>query len=316
MNTQHVIALDVGGTGMKGALIGPALGMTATVHRPTPRLGGPDAVLDAIVGTITDLTREAAAADLAVARIGVVVPGIVDDVNGTVVYSANLGFDDLPLRRLLEERTGLPIAVGHDVRAGGLAEATLGAARSSRNSLFVAIGTGIAGSVITDGRTLGAEGYAGEIGHIVVAPGGPACACGARGCLETIASAPAIAAAFTARTGRAVRDASEVADLVRAGDEAASEVWNRVVEALATVLATLTTALGPQVIVVGGGLSEAGDLLLAPLRSQLSARLTFQRRPRVEQATLGDKAGCVGAGLLARAAPGRAVSRWTRNATG
>lgn len=299
MNTPHVIALDVGGTGMKGALLGRELEAAATVRRPTPRRLGPDAVLDGIVSALTGLAGTAARERLTVAHAGVVVPGIVDDTTGRVVYAANLGFADLPLAEVLRERTGLAVTVGHDVRAGAAAEAALGAARDARHALFVPIGTGIAGGIVTDGRTLTADGYAGEIGHIVVDPAGPLCGCGARGCLEAIASGPAIAAALSARTGHTVRDAARVAALVRAGDRDAIEVWNRAIDALGTVLATLTTVLAPDTVVIGGGVGEAGDLLLTPLRSALATRLTFQRVPRVTRAALGDRAGCLGAGLLA-----------------
>lgn len=299
MNTPHVIALDVGGTGMKGALLDHDLKTAATVLRPTPRAHGPEAVLNGIVATLTELARTAAREHLPLTRAGVVVPGIVDDTTGRVLYAANLGFVDLPLAEVLRERTGLAVTVGHDVRAGAAAEAALGAARDARHALFVPIGTGIAGSLITDGHTLTADGYAGEIGHIVVDPGGPTCGCGAHGCLEAIASGPAIAAAYTARTGRTVFGAAQVADLVRAGDQDAMEVWNRAVDALGAVLATLTTTLAPDTIVIGGGVSEAGDLLLTPLRTSVTTRLTFQRRPRITRAALGDRAGCLGAGLLA-----------------
>ncbi|MEU3053705.1 ROK family protein [Streptomyces griseus] len=299
MSTPHVIALDVGGTGMKGALLDRDLSAAATVRRPTPRALGPEAVVDAIVSALTGLAGTAARERLPVVRAGVVVPGIVDDATGRVVYAANLGFADLPLAEVLRERTGLTVVVGHDVRAGGAAEAAVGAAREARHALFVPIGTGIAGAVVTDGRTLTADGYAGEIGHVVVDPAGPVCGCGARGCLEALASGPALAAALGARTGRAVHGAEEVARLVRAGDRDATEVWNGAVDALGTVLATLTTVLAPDTVVIGGGVGEAGELLRAPLRTALAARLTFQRMPRVTGAALGDRAGCLGAGLLA-----------------
>ncbi|MER5966073.1 ROK family protein [Streptomyces sp. NPDC002057] len=303
-DTPHVIALDVGGTGMKAALFDSALTAAVAVDRPTPRRLGPEAVLDAIVSTLADLARTAARQGLPVAHTGVVVPGIVDDPTGRVVYAANLGFADLPLAEVLRERTGLAVTVGHDVRAGAAAEAARGAARGTRHALFVPIGTGIAGGFVVDGRPLTADGYAGEIGHIVVDPTGPACGCGGRGCLEALASGPALAAALAARTGRAVRDAAQVADLVREGDADAREVWDRAVDALGVVLAALTTALAPEVVVIGGGVGGAGDLLLTPLRSSLAARLTFQRVPRVTRAALGDRAGCLGAGLLAWRAAG------------
>ncbi|MEV4616707.1 ROK family protein [Kitasatospora sp. NPDC049258] len=302
-----VIALDVGGTGMKGALLDRDLKPLVTLRRPTPREAGPDAVLTAIAAALGELAERAAAGGLTVRRAGVVVPGIVDEETALAVFSANLGWRDLPLAELLEQRTGLPVTLGHDVRAGGFAEAALGAARGARDILFVAIGTGIAAAVINDGHPVRAGGYGGELGHLAVDPDGPVCGCGSRGCLETVASAAAVAAAYTARTGRAVPGADQVAALLAQGDTDAQAVWDRAVDALATALTLATTLLGCELIVLGGGLAEAGDLLLDPVRTRLAARLTFQRRPGVVRAELGDEAGCLGAGLNAWHAVGDAA---------
>lgn len=294
-----VVALDVGGTGMKGALLDRSLRPLLTARRPTPRSAGPDAVLVAIAAAVRELAEQAGALGLAVARVGVVVPGIVDEEAARAVYSANLGWHDLPLAELLSERTGLSVTLGHDVRAGGWAEAALGAARGARDVLFVAIGTGVAAAVIADGRPIRAGGWAGELGHLVVEPDGPPCGCGGRGCLESVASAAAVVAAYTARSGRAVEGADQVAALLAQGDADARAVWERATEGLAAALAAAATLLAPELIVLGGGLAEAGELLLSPVREALARRLTFQRRPRVVRAELGDEAGCLGAGLHA-----------------
>ncbi|UYQ66032.1 ROK family protein [Streptomyces peucetius] len=294
-----VIALDVGGTGMKGALLDRGLDPLVTLRRPTPRTAGPGAVVDEIAATLAVLAGRAAARGLTVHRAGVVVPGVVAEDLRTAVHSANLGWRDLPLAALLEARTRLPVTLGHDVRAGGAAECLLGAARGARNVLFVAIGTGIAAAVVCDGRPVRADGHAGELGHVVVEPGGARCACGGRGCLETVASASAVATAFAARSGREGTDAADVAALVARSDRDALAVWDRAADALATALATATTLLAPELIVLGGGLAEAGDLLLGPVRARLADRLTFQRRPGLVRAELGDRAGCLGAGLAA-----------------
>ncbi|MDV5149505.1 ROK family protein [Streptomyces sp. SBC-4] len=294
-----VIALDVGGTGMKGALLDRDFNTLVTLRRPTPRTLGPDAVVDEITATVRRLAREATARGRDVHRAGVVVPGVVAEELRSAVYSANIGWRGLPLADLLEARTRLPVTLGHDVRAGGAAECFLGAARGARNVLFVAIGTGIAAAVICDGRPVRADGYAGELGHVVVEPDGDPCGCGGHGCLETVASASAIAAAFTVRSGRPVAGAAAVAASVARGDADARAVWDRAADALASALATATTLLAPEVIVLGGGLAEAGDLLLDPVRARLAERLTFQRQPALVRAALGDEAGCLGAGLAA-----------------
>ncbi|MFE2763710.1 ROK family protein [Streptomyces halstedii] len=294
-----VIALDVGGTGMKGALLDRGLKTLRTARTTTPRRSGPDAVTAGIATVLRDLDRSAVALGLTVRGAGVVVPGVVDEETRTAVYSANLGWRDLPLAASLEEATGLTVSLGHDVRAGGAAECRVGAAKGVRDACFVPVGTGISAAVFCDGRPVRARGYAGEIGHVVVEPGGEPCSCGARGCLETVASAAAIGRTYSARTGRRVEGAAPVAALLAQGDPDARFVWDRAVEALATALATLTTLLAPETVVLGGGLAEAGDLLMGPLRSSLARRLTFQQRPELVPAALGDMAGCLGAGLAA-----------------
>lgn len=294
-----VAAVDLGGSCLKGALVDTDGALVAEQRAATPAAAGPGAVVQALVRFAAALIEQGRQRGGSVAAAGVVVPGIVDEDRGVAVLSANLGWRDLPLRSLLAARLGLPVAFGHDVRAGGLAEARVGAARGAQDALFVPVGTGIAAAVLISGRPVVAGGYAGELGHVVVDPAGPPCACGARGCLETIASAAAIARRYAERTGRAVDGAAEVARRVAAGEGAARTVWDEAVEALAHALATCTSLLAPEVIVVGGGLAESGELLLAPLRRALEARLSFHRRPRVVRSRLGDTAACRGAALLA-----------------
>jgi glucokinase len=300
--TGWVAALDVGGTAMKGALVGPDGATRCPLRRPTPSPQGPDAVVDAVGGALGELLEGARRQRLEVAGAGVVVPGIVDEARGVAVFSANLGWRDLPLRALLEARTGLAVGLGHDVRAGALAEATLGAARGERDVLFVPVGAGIAAAAIVDGRLLVAGGYAGELGHLQVDPGGEPCGCGGRGCLETVASGAALARRYAARAGRPVAGAAAVAERVRVGDPDAAAVWDDAAAALAQGLAAAVALLGSRLVVIGGGLAGAGDLLLGPLSEKLLARLSpgSTRVPRLVLAALGDQAGCLGAALLAR----------------
>lgn len=295
-----VVALDVGGTSMKGALVDGAHEVRLRQSAPTPVADGTEAVIDQIGTTLESLSAQASGLGLAApVAAGLVVPGIVDEINGVAVTAANIGWHDVPLAALLADRLGIPVALGHDVRAGGLAESVLGAGAGATDMLFVALGTGIAASCIVDGRPLVAGGYAGEIGHLVVERDGEPCPCGGRGCLERVASAAAVARLYTARTGTAVSGSAEVAARVRQGDALAREVWDDAIAALVDVLHTTITLLGPEIVVVGGGLAEAEDLLLPPLAAQLDKRLTFQRRPQIVRAALGDQAGCLGAALLA-----------------
>jgi glucokinase len=299
---RHVIALDVGGTGMKAALVGADGELLHQARRATGRERGPDSVVESILAFAADLRAhgerhfgEPAAA------AGVAVPGIVDADRGIAAYSANLGWRDVPLRDLLSERlNGVPVALGHDVRTGGLAEGRIGAGRGADRFLFVPLGTGIAGAIGIDGRVeAGAHGFAGEIGHIVVRPGGIPCPCGQRGCLERFASAAAVSEAWAEASGAPDADAADCAKAVESGDPRALTVWQEAVDALADGLVTALTLLDPRTLIIGGGLAEAGETLFTPLRAAVERRVTFQKLPTIVPAALGDTAGCLGAGLLA-----------------
>ncbi|MFB6522190.1 ROK family protein [Streptomyces sp. NPDC056401] len=299
---KHVIALDVGGTGMKAALVAADGTLLHEARRATGRERGAEAVVETIqdfAAELLDLGRERFATTASAA--GVAVPGIVDAENGIAVYAANLGWRDVPMRDLLGRRLGgIPVALGHDVRTGGLAEGRIGAGRGADRFLFVPLGTGIAGAIGIAGRIeAGAHGYAGEIGHIVVRPGGPACGCGQSGCLETLASASAVSRAWAAASGDPEADAADCAKAVESGDERAREVWLAAIGALADGLVTAITLLDPRTLIIGGGLAEAGETLFTPLRTAVEERVTFQRLPHIVPAALGDTAGCLGAGLLA-----------------
>ncbi|WP_406064712.1 ROK family protein [Streptomyces sp. NBC_01077] len=300
---RHVIALDVGSTVMTAALVGLDGSFLYEARRATGREGGPDAVVESILGFAKELrahgqTRFGTVAEAA----GVVVPGIVDAEQGVAVRSADLGWRNLPLRGLLSQRLGrIPVVLGHDVRTGGLAEGRIGAGRGTGRFLFVSLGTRIAGAIgMDDGIEAGARGCAGEIGHIVVRPGGPVCGCGGRGCLEAVASAAVVGRAWATASGDPAADAAGCARAVEAGDDTASGVWRAAVDALADGLVTALTVLDPGTLIIGGGLAEAGDTLFTPLRAAVAERVTFQKLPAIVPAALGDAAGCVGAGLLAR----------------
>ncbi|MFF0202444.1 ROK family protein [Streptomyces sp. NPDC005017] len=299
---RHVIALDVGGTGMKAALVGADGELLHQARRATGRERGADAVVDGILDFAAELHAhgEKHFGEPASAA-GVAVPGIVDEANGVAAYAANLGWRDVPLRdRLTGRLDGIPVALGHDVRTGGLAEGRIGAGRGADRFLFVPLGTGIAGAIGIDGRVeAGAHGFAGEIGHIVVRPGGTPCPCGQRGCLERYASAAAVSEAWAAAAGVASADAADCARAVASGDPNAVRVWLRAVDALADGLVTALTLLDPRTLIIGGGLAEAGETLFSPLRDAVRERVTFQKLPSIVPAALGDTAGCLGAGLLA-----------------
>ena len=301
MALEVVAAVDVGGTRIKSALVDRSGVELVSLTEATPSgLAAPGALVAAVVAAVAELRARAGARGEAVelSACGVVVPGIVDDQEGVARWSANLGWRELPVVEPLADLLGLPVALGHDVRAGLVAETRFGAAQGFANVLFMPIGTGIAGALMLDGRVVVAHGWSGELGHVVVTPGGPLCGCGARGCLEAVASASAIERAYAAATGERV-GGDTVAQLVADGDAAASAVWVTAVDALARAIVMTTTLTGVSRVLVGGGLASSGEVLLAPLRAAVQSSLTFQQVPTIVQAALGDRAGCLGAACLA-----------------
>lgn len=294
-----VAAVDVGGTRIKAALVDASYAVLARATTPTPSdiAVGIDTV---VATTVTDLVRRTAEQGVAVRRVGagVVVPGLVDEERGVALLSVNIGWRDLPVCEPVAARLGVPTVIGHDVRAALLAEARLGAARDARHVLFVALGTGIAGAFMLDGALISADGWAGELGHVVIDPSGPPCSCGARGCLEVLASAAAVERSYAARTGRPV-GAGRIAALAESGDTDATAVWAQAISALAQAIVATVSITGVELVLLGGGLAESGETLLGPLRAEVAGRLTFQRPPRLAKAALGDRAGCLGAACLA-----------------
>jgi glucokinase len=291
-----VVALDVGGTTIKGAVVDHDGTVSSRLRRPTPaRDRGTGAVLRAILAAVDELR---AAAPGAVRAVGLAVTGIVDERRGLAVRSENVGWREEPVRSLVAEAAGLPVGFGHDVRAGALAEWRLGAGRGLDDLVFVPIGTGVSAGIVVQGRLVSGGGYAGEIGHLD-AGHGEACACGGRGCVEAVASAAAVARRYAAASGGPVAGAAEVAERVVAGDPAARQVWDDATGALALALAWTSVVLAPQAILLGGGLARAGGLLFEPVREALDGHLGLVPTPRLLPATLGDEAGCLGAALLA-----------------
>jgi glucokinase len=300
MSDRVVIALDVGGTGMKCALVRPDGVVHHAERHPTLAARGPQAVTANILDIAAGLAERARADSLTPIAAGVAVPGVVDEERGIAVWSSNVGFRDVPLRDLVSDRLGVPAALGHDVRVGGMAEARVGAGHGEPHVLFMAIGTGIAAAHVVDGKAFaGAHGAAGEVGHVVVRPGGALCGCGMRGCLETVASAAAIGRRYAELSGIADATAFDVAARSAAGEPLAEAVWRDAVEALSDGLLTAQALYDAGIVVLGGGLAEAGEALLGPLRIALGQRVTFHRMPEIVRAALGDTAGCLGAAMLA-----------------
>lgn len=289
--------IDVGGTRVKSVLCEPDGSIVLSHTTLTPPQPG-HGVVDVIVRTVEELLALARVEhpDVELAAAGVVVPGLVDETTGMAAWAANLGWRDLPLRALVHDRLDAPVAIGHDVRAGLLAEFHLGAAQGVPDVLFVPLGTGIASALLAGGRVVTGTEWTGEIGHVIVEPGGRLCGCGRHGCLETIASAAALGRAWR-ELGRE-GDAADLSRAVDSGDADAIRLWENAIDTLARALAPVCAAAGTRSVLVGGGLALAGATLLDPLRDALVVALGHERTT-VAPAALGDRAASLGAAQLA-----------------
>ncbi|WP_285114450.1 ROK family protein [Leifsonia sp. fls2-241-R2A-40a] len=289
-----VLAVDLGGTAMKGAVVGEDGAAAAESILATPT----DDILPALVRLLEDLRRTAMDDGHDVVGAGVVTPGMLDEQRGVVHYASNLGWRDVPLLDILRAELRLPVAVGHDVRAAGLAERNTGAARGFGDFTLVPIGTGVAAALVSAGGAVtGATGAAGEFGHIPVIPGGEPCTCGQRGCLEVYMSGAGVSRRYQAAGGEPLSTRRIVERL--GGDALADRVWSEALDVLAQGLNILTLLLDPGLIVLGGGVSHAGDALFGPLSDRMSAGLAWRDRPPVVRSALGGDAGRTGAALLA-----------------
>ncbi|MFC7596209.1 ROK family protein [Terrabacter sp. GCM10028922] len=302
---EAVVGIDVGGTRVKSVLVTPDGQVLAEAVWPTPEDVGHQ-LGEVAAKSVVELTARAgdAGGQLDLLAVGVAVPGLVDEVTGIGVWSANLGWRDLDLRGGVAAHVDVPVAVGHDVRSGLLAEHRLGAAREADNVLFVPLGTGLASAILCRGQLVTGSLWTGEIGHIVVVPDGPQCACGQRGCLEALSSAGAIGRRWSEATGL-VGDAEEVARRADAGEPEARRIWQEAIDALAIMVAPVVAAAGTELVLIGGGLVHAGDTLLDPLRDALTVRLGGRDDVAVEAAALGDRAGSLGAATIALDLVGR-----------
>ena len=296
-----VLAFDIGGTDIKGALIdgaGRLLGL-----RRVATIVSADETADAVLGQVQRLSAELTRdfPDVSPQAVGLIAPGIIDDSRGIVHRAVNLNWTEVPFRQLAAARLGLPTTFSHDARAAGAAEVAFGAAQSFSDVIVIVIGTGLSCSLFLGGRPHSAGGFAGELGHSILDPHGLPCVCGATGCLETLASAGAIARRYAELTGTPPAGARAVLARALGGDPVAARIWDEALDALALTIAQLAAVLAPEAIVIGGGLAQAGADLFEPLRERVAARLSFHRHPLLVPALLGENAGLLGAGLQTRA---------------
>jgi glucokinase len=320
--TQHYVGVELSAAAVRAALVGP----DAQVYGRREEAPSPEGIARQVARLVASL-RDAAPSG--VAGVGVGVPGLVNPENGRVVISS-----DLPeltrgdLRADVRDATGLPVTVENDANAGAMGEYTAGAGRGSRDMFYVTIGTGIGGALVLEGRLWrGVTGFAGEFGHITIDPEGVECACGNVGCLETVASAPNIVRRtherlFRDNTSSLSRlalnkefTAADIAREARNGDDFAALMIERTGRYIGTAVAAVINLLNLERVVLGGGVMEAGSLILDPIIRE-AGRRAFQpcfEAAQIVAAALGPDAVPVGAAVLARAAADGV--RWRRRST-
>ena len=314
------IGVDVGGTKIATGLVDADGTILTSLRRPTPAQEV-DAVVDVIADAVAELAAGRDARDAGgVEAVGIGAAGFVDAARSTVIFAPNLAWRDEPLAATVSERTGLPVVVENDANAAAWGEFRFGAARDAHSSLVITVGTGIGGGIVLDDRLVrGSHGFAAEIGHINIKPGGRRCGCGLRGCWERYGSGSALVhEARELATVSPVQGAKllklaggdpggitglHVTQAAREGDNAAIEVFDTVGKWIGHGLADMVATLDPEVVVLAGGVSEAGELLRKPAQRTFEKNLTarsFRAVPQIRLATLGNMAGIVGAADLAR----------------
>ena len=302
---KRFLGVDLGGTNIKYAVIeidGTSIKEVLKDQISTEAKNGPDHVTDRIATLIKKIDGE-----MPIVGVAVAVPGIFNHDSGEILLFPNLpgAWENYPFTKKLTEATGKSIALINDARAFCLAESTLGAGRGHRYVACIVMGTGVGGGLVIDGKVHeGATRGAGEIAHQVVAPDGPVCGCGTRGCVEALTSSAAISAMAETKTPE------EAYERAKAGDEKAIAAFRSAGKWLGIALANVNAVFSPEVFIVGGGVAQAGDLVLDFIRAELHERnhLWPNSAFKVVPAQLSFFAGATGAALKAAAAAGTQLS--------
>jgi glucokinase len=311
VTSPKAVGVDLGGTKL---LTGVVDSEQRVHHESREKSSGRSE--DEVVQAIADEILEAKQACPDVVAVGLGIPATMDHERGVAINAVNLDITDVPIRDIVSEKTGLPVFVDNDANVAAFAEHRLGAAKGTTNAVMLTIGTGIGGGVIIDGELYrGSIGAASEPGHMVIDMNGPPCqgTCPNHGCLEAMASGTALAREGTAAAGTHPESAlgealanekavtgKTVTEAALAGDEAAREVMTLVGTRLGVGLSSLANIFNPDVLVIGGGVIAAGDLLLEPARAELRSRaLPPMNETPVLEAKMGNDAGMIGAAQMA-----------------
>lgn len=314
MNTQkYGIGVDLGGTKIATALIDSEGRVLARTSCLTEAQEGVEKVLERMYKTVEDVLLEAGIELNEIAGIGIGSPGPLDSKTGIVHSAPNLGWKNVPLGDLFRQRFQVPIYVGNDANLAGLGEKWLGAGKNVGSLLYLTVSTGIGGGIIIDGKIhTGSHDIAGEVGHIIVKRDGPLCGCGSRGCLEAIASGTAIAREAKAGIARGESpllaklagdgepNAKLVGEAARNGDPFSTNLLEDAFTYLGLGIVSLLNVLDPEMVVIGGGVSNLDDLLFDPVRRVVKENLGTSPLGDVPivKAELGADVGVLGAAML------------------
>mgnify|MGYP000054706097 FL=1 len=310
---MYAIGIDIGGTKIAGALVSEEGQIIRELKVPTPASNA-DAIADAVV----ELVNELSAGEQVIAA-GIAAAGFIDADRANIVYAPNLSWRNEPFKAKLASRLNIPVFIDNDANAAGWAEYRFGAGAGVKHMVMLTVGTGVGGAVIVDGHMLrGGFGIAAELGHINMVPDGVLCGCGQKGCLESYGSGNALLRAAKALAASGEAKGARLAELEReVGQLTGAEVYRAIQEndpgalgllsdlgsMLGRAVASLVAVLDPELVVIGGGVSAVGDLLLDPIRKSYLEHLPargFRPELRIEAARLVNDAGVVGAADLAR----------------
>ena len=313
------IGIDIGGTKIAGGLVSPDGEIVIRSRRETPATN-PGAIIDACVNLIQDLAQQAGENDGERLPVGVACAGYIDKSGSEVLFAPNIAWRHEPLREQLTQRTGLDVVIENDANAAAYGEFLHGGGSKADDMVLITLGTGVGGGIVLGGNVLrGSHGIGAEVGHMRVVPNGHRCGCGNRGCWEVYASGSALVREArelirsTSPYGAQLRElcggdadkvtGRDITSAAKDGDPAAVELLGEVGRWAGEGMASLAAILDPEMFVIGGGVADAGDLVLEPARRAFEAQLTgrgHRPEPSLTLAELGNDAGVIGAACLAR----------------
>ncbi len=312
---KYYIGIDLGGTNIKAGVVNENFEIIAKATTKTLCPRPAKDICDDMAKVSIEAAEKAGISIDDVEWIGIGTPGIADNVNGTIPYSNNLDFHDVPVRKYIQEHINKPVYVANDANAAAYGEFVAGAAKGAKDAVCITLGTGVGAGIIVDGKILTGSNLAGaELGHIVIEVDGPQCTCGRKGCFEVFSSATGLirmtkeamdADPESIMHKMAAEDGKVSARLafnaMRAGDKSAKEVVDKYIKYLAAGITNAINIFQPDVLCIGGGVCNEGDPLMVPMRELVKKEVytrMLDKNTRIEVAALGNDAGIIGAAFL------------------